>query len=472
MTGRRIFRLATLSLVVGLLMAAPTVAKREEAGPHVARPFATDPYPSSYRPLPRIDTIIVNATILDGAGSRIDNGELLIRDGRIAALGTDIADRGGAKVIDARGRWVTPGIVDVHSHDGTFALPLTSIDNGASDVSELGGTNVADTWVEHGINVQDPSFFRALASGVTTLQILPGSRPLFGGRSVVLKPVPATSVAAMKFPGARAALKMACGENPKSFAVEKGRGPTSRQGEVAEIRTAFLEAQGYVREWEEYESGEEDDVPRRSLKMDTLAGVLSGDIPVHMHCYRADDMAAMIGIAQEFGFRIAAFHHAEEAYKIAPMLRDAGICSAVWADWWGFKMEASDGIRENAAFVDAAGACALMHSDSPQVGQRLNIEAAKAAGAGRRAGLALPAEKIIAWITSNPAKALGLGDRIGTIAPGRNADIVIWSGDPFSIYSKPDQVFIDGAVAYDRHDPTRRPRSDFELGRPEAEHQP
>jgi len=206
--------------------------------------------------------------------------------------------------------------------------------------------------------------------------------------------------------------------------------------------------------------------------MDSLAAVLNGELRVHIHCYRADDIAVMLNVAKEFGFQIAAVHHAAEAYKIAGQLRDAGTCAAVWPDWWGFKHEAEDAIPENAAFVDAAGGCAIMHSDIPVLGDRLNVEASKAAAAGRRAGFAIPPERAIRWITSNPAHALGLDDRIGTIASGRNADVVIWSGDPFSVYTKADEVFIDGSLVYDRLDPNRDTRSDFELGRPAAEPAP
>ncbi|MGH8176030.1 MAG: amidohydrolase family protein, partial [Steroidobacter sp.] len=422
--------------------------------------------PSTYTPLPRTDTLIVDVTILDGAGKRIDDGEVLIRNGAIAAVGRGL-DRAGAVVIEGRQRWVTPGVIDVHSHNGTFSMPLTSLDTDASDVSEISDPNVADTWVEHAVNAQDPAFAAALRGGVTTLQVLPGSTPLFAGRSVVVKPITAADVSAMKFPDATQALKMSCGENAKSYFGEKGDAPNSRQGGIAIVRAAFLQAQEYRDDWREYQRGKLKEPPSRDLKLDTLAAVLDGDIPVHMHCYRAGDMAAMLGVAREFGFRIAVFHHATEAYKISAQLKAAGTCVAVWSDWWGFKMELLDAIRENAAMIDAAGACVMMHSDSGILGQRLNIEAAKAAAAGRGVGVNLPPEHLIRWVTSTPAKALGLGERIGTLAPGFNADLVIWSGDPFSILSKPDQVFIDGAVAYDRAAPERSLRSDFELGRPE-----
>jgi imidazolonepropionase-like amidohydrolase len=432
-------------------------------------PFAVDPYPSTYEPLPRTDTLIVGATVLDGAGQRIDNGDVLIRDRKIVAVGRGLK-AGGATTIDAHGRWVTPGIIDVHSHDGVYPIPSTSGEEDSSDVAELSDPDAADTWIEHAVNAQDPAFSVALRSGVTTLQILPGSTPLFSGRSVIVKPVPAADVYAMKFPGAGQGLKMACGENPKSYFGEKGRAPNSRQGEIALVREAFLKAQDYLRGWQEYESGARAAPPERDLKMDTLAAVLTGDIGVHMHCYRSGDMTTMLGVAAEFGFRIRAFHHAGEAYKVVDRLKRAGTCVAVWSDWWGFKMELVDAIRENAAIVDAAGGCVMMHSDSATVGQRLTIEAAKAAAAGRRAGLNLPPEHIIQWVTSAPAKALGLENRIGTLAPGRNADVVVWSGDPFSIYTKADQVFIDGALAYDRSKPHSAPGPDLLLGRPEAPH--
>ncbi|HVW70824.1 MAG TPA: amidohydrolase family protein [Steroidobacteraceae bacterium] len=454
----------------GLMVAVVFVAAMTPAEAEPARtplPFADDPYPSTYKPLPRTDTLITGATLLDGAGQRLDGGDVLLRDGKIVAVGRGLKAQ-GATVIDAHGRWVTPGIIDIHSHDGVYPIPGTSSEEDSSDVAELSDPNAADTWIEHAVNAQDPAFAAALSSGVTTLQILPGSTPLFSGRSVIVKPVPAADVYAMKFPGAGQGLKMACGENPKSYFGEKGRAPNSRQGEVALVRAAFFKAQEYLQEWRDYESGVRATPPARDLKLDTLAAVLTGDIGVHMHCYRAGDMTTMMDVAAEFGFRIRAFHHATDAYKIVGPLKKAGTCVAVWSDWWGFKMELVDAIRENAAIVDAAGGCVVMHSDSATVGQRLAIEAAKAAAAGRRAGLDMPPEHIIRWITSTPARLLGLDDRIGTLASGRNADVVIWSGDPFSIYTKADQVFIDGALAYDRSKPKRVQGPDLLLGRPEA----
>lgn len=416
-----------------------------------------DAWQSTYRAPLSPAVLITNAVLLDGTGARHEAVDILMENGLIAGVGRDLATEGPVLTVDAAGRFVTPGIIDIHSHNGTYTLPLT--EQGLADISELSNPNVADTWIEHAINVHDPAFRFALQGGVTALQVMPGSTPIFGGRTVVLKPVRATTVSAMKFPDAPYGLKMACGENPKSEFGERGMAPTSRQGEVALMRAAWIKAGSYR---ESLESGTE---TQRDLGLETLAGVLAGDIKVHVHCYRSDDIATMLSVAREFGFSIAAVHHAVEAYKIPALLKEAGVCAAVWPDWGGFKMELLDSIPENAAFVDAAGACVAMHSDSPFVGQRLNLEAAKAMAAGRRAGLAVRPEHAIQWITSNPALALGLDDRIGRIAEGYNGDLVLWSGDPFSTYTKADQVYIDGVLQFDRQDCSSDQYFDFEVGR-------
>lgn len=461
----------TLAVVLGLVAGCADQAPKPEATKQPL-PFLSDAYPSTYAPLPRNDTFIVGATLLDGAGRRIENAALYLRDGRIAAVGIDLQPPPGAELIDARGRWVTPGIVDVHSHAGDFAYPYTSQFEQSSDVNEATDPNTANVWAEHSLTLQDPTFARLLASGVTTLHVMPGSTNLFGGRTVVLKTVPGNTMRSIKFPDAPQGLKMACGENPLYNYGDKGRFPSSRMGNVAGYREAWSKARAYLEKWEKYQRGDSDDAPDRDLKLDTLAAVLRGDLRVHVHCYRADDMALLLDVAREFGVRITAFHHAAEAYKIADLLAREGVCAVVWSDWWGFKMEVLDGIRQNAAYVHAAGGCVAMHSDSAIVGQRLAIEAAKAAAAGRRMGVAIEPERAIAWVTSAPARMLGLEDRIGSLEVGKNADVVIWSGDPFSIYTKADQVFVDGARVYDRGDPQRQPRSDFELAQPAARSPP
>jgi imidazolonepropionase-like amidohydrolase len=315
--------------------------------------------------------------------------------------------------------------------------------------------------VEHSVWPQDPGFARAVAGGITTLHILPGSANLFGGRGVTLRPVlGARTVQEMKFPDAPYTLKMACGENPSRVYGGRNSSPATGMGNVAGYRQAFANAARYARRLERAEAGE-GDPPDRDLEMETLAGVLSGEILLQWHCYRADEMAIAIDIAREFDFEISAFHHATEAYKIADLLAEEEICAAMWADWWGFKIEAYDGIRENIAFVDAAGGCAIVHSDSEVGIQRLNQEAAKAMSDGRRAGLDISRGEAWTWLSRNPARALGIEDQTGTLTAGLRADVVIWSADPLTSYAVAERVFMDGAQIYERG---RGHVSDFELG--------
>jgi imidazolonepropionase-like amidohydrolase len=241
--------------------------------------------------------------------------------------------------------------------------------------------------------------------------------------------------------------------------------PQTRMGNIALTRQTWINAVQYKRKWDKYEK-EGGDAPDRDLAMDTLLGVLEGKILVHNHCYRADEMAIMIDMSHEFGYKISAFHHAVEAYKIADLLAREGICSAMWADWYGFKMESYDGVKENIPLVHNAGACAIVHSDDPNGIQRLNQEASKALADGRRAGINISDEVAWEWLSRNPARALGIADRTGTLTAGKMADVVLWNGNPFSDYTRPERVWIDGALMYDANDPKRRPVSDFELAQP------
>ncbi len=441
---------------------------------------AAEPFPSTYQPLPAAPTLITNATLLTGDGQRLDEAQLYLQEGKVVALAAPAELPEGASVIDAEGGWVTPGIIDVHSHLGVYPSPGVSAH---ADGNEATAPVTAEVWAEHSVWPQDPGFSRALAGGVTTLQILPGSANLFGGRSVTLKNVPATTYQAMKFPGAPYGLKMACGENPKRVYGGNKQAPSTRMGNVAAYRASWIRAQRYIHDWEQYEDkmakqqakGEDDESsslaaalikpPKRDLELETLAGVLKGDIIVHMHCYRADEMMTILDMAREFGYQLGTFHHGVEAYKIADELAENNVCGALWADWWGFKMEAYDGIQENIALVDRPdNGCAIVHSDSDEGIQRLNQEAAKAMSKGQAAGLAIPPERAIRWITSNAAKSLGIETRTGTLAPGMMADVVLWNQNPFSVYAQAQKVFIDGALVYDRDNAALQPQSDFELG--------
>ncbi len=420
-----------------------------------------DPFPSTYRPFPSRPTLIRNATILTAAGPHLTGGSLLLENGKITAVGMDVAPPAGAVVIDGTGKYVTPGIIDDHSHLGVYAAPGV---DASSDGNEAVKPNTSYVWAEHSVWPQDPQFPRDLAGGVTTLQVLPGSANLFGGRSVVLKVVPARSVQGMKFPGAKYGLKMACGENPKRVYGDKG-GPQTRMGNVAGYRQAWIDAEAYRRAWDDYLANPAKVTPpARDLGKETLAEVLRGNILVQNHCYRADEMMQMIDIAKEFGYRIRSFHHAVEAYKIADVLARDSIGASVWADWGGFKMEALDGIPANEALVYRAGARAITHSDDASGSQRLNQETAKAMAAGRAIGIDVSEDEAVKWMTINPAWALGLDGVTGSLEVGKNADVVLWSGDPFSVYTHVDKVWIDGAMLYDRQDPAEQWRTDFELG--------
>jgi imidazolonepropionase-like amidohydrolase len=423
-----------------------------------------DPFPSTYHRYPGAVTAIRGATVFDGEGVRIENGTVVLADGVIQAIGgPETPIPAGAYLIDAAGKFVTPGIIDVHSHLGDYPSPGVPAN---SDGNEATSPVRPEVWAEHSVWPQDPGFSRALMNGgVTALQILPGSANLFGGRSVTLKNVPARTVQAMKFPGAPYGLKMACGENPKRVYGSKSQMPQTRMGNIAVVRETWAKAQRYKRRWDTYYA-KGGDMPERDLGMETLAGVLRGQILVHNHCYRADEMAIMLDVAKEFGYKVTAFHHAVESYKIADLLAASGTCSAMWADWYGFKMEAYDGIKENIPFVDKAGACAIVHSDDPNGIQRLNQEAAKALADGRRAGIAITEEHAWRWLSYNPAKALGIADKTGSLKAGKMADVVLWNADPFDTYARPERVWIDGALLYDSANPRLRPVSDFELGQP------
>jgi imidazolonepropionase-like amidohydrolase len=443
------------AFVFAILMAATAVAADQQSTPN--------PYGSTYQPLPSRATVIRNATILTAAGPAIERGSVLLQNGKVAAVGPTVDAPADAVVIDATGKWVTPGVIDTHSHLGVYAAPgIESL----ADGNEMTNPNTAEVSSEHAIWPQDPQFDLALAGGVTTMHILPGSGNLFGGRSVTVKNVPARTADAMKFPGAPYGLKIACGENPMRVYGGRNTAPSTRMGNVAGYRKAWQAATEYRDRWRKWKTDGADPAkrPDRNLQLETLMGVLDGEIRIQNHCYRADEMATMIDISKEFGFKIASFHHAVEAYKVRDLLVANDICASMWADWWGFKLEAYDGILQNIALVHDAGGCAIVHSDSADGIQRLNQEAAKAIRAGADAGITISRADAVKWISINPAKALGIEKVTGSLEPGKNADVVIWSGDPFSAYAHAERVFIDGAQVFDRFDASKAPRSDFQLG--------
>ena len=424
-----------------------------------------NPYPSTYKVLKSTTTLITNATVLTGTGERLEEADVLLVDGKVQQVGKDLTAQADL-TIDAQGKWVTPGLIDVHSHLGAYPSP--SVES-HQDGNEMTSPNTAEVWVEHSIWPQDPGFNRAREGGITALQILPGSANLFGGRGVTLKNVPSHTMQGMKFPDAPYGLKMACGENPKRVYGRKGVLPSTRMGNMAGYREAWIGAAEYKRAWDkyaaDYAAGKNPEVPHRDIKYDTLRGVLEGEVMIHNHCYKAEEMAMMIDLSKEFGYHAGTFHHGIEAYKIADLLADNGSCAALWPDWWGFKMEAYDMVQENVAIVDAVkNSCAIVHSDSDTTIQRLNQEAGKVMYRANDNGFNISEQHAIKWITSNAAKSLGIADKTGSLEAGKQGDVVIWNQSPFSVYAKAEQVFVDGAKVYDRYDDTFQAQSDFMLG--------
>jgi imidazolonepropionase-like amidohydrolase len=431
--------------------------------------------------------LIRHATVFTGAGPRYEPGFVLLKYGWIAAVGPGDGPTPpeGTEVIDARGQYVTPGLIDPHSHIGVYPVPKTVAHD---DGNELTDPVTPSARAEDSFWPQDPAIERAVAGGVTTIGVLPGSGNLIGGRGVVLHLLPERGARAMRFPGAPEILKMACGENPKRTYREQKRAPYSRMGNLRSLRDVFIKAQKYAHEWEQWTKkqraqaagGEsatevsrartssrtpesESKPPDRDLSLETLALVMRGDILVQWHCYQADDMLSALSIADEFGFKVRAFHHALEAYKIRDILAQRGIGVATWDDWWGYKMEAYDGIPENVALLTEAGARGALHSDSPVAVQVLNQAAAKALAAGRTAGVKLDEDDAVRWLTANPAWVLGIDDQVGTLQVGKRGDVVIWSQSPLSTYARAVRVYIDGHLVFDAAHPGP-PWSDFELG--------
>jgi imidazolonepropionase-like amidohydrolase len=431
--------------------------------------------------------VIEHATILTAAGKTISDGTIILSGGAIQYVGdAPPAAPAGARVIDGKGKFVTPGFIDAHSHIGVYAAPDA---NANQDGNEAVAPVTAYAQARYGYWPQDPQITRAAAGGVTTALILPGSANLVGGRGFTVQMRPGRTADEVAFPGAPPTVKMACGENPKRVYGEKG-GPATRMAEYAAFRTTFEEAAVYeakkaaykrtralwVQKKEraaELDAAQKEGTPKikpeappepppLDLKLETLGGVLRGEILVQIHCYRATEMAELVKISDEYGFQIRSFHHALEAYKIRDILVAHGIAINTWSDWWGFKLEAFDGIPENAGMFAASGGRATIHSDSAVGIQRLNQDAAKAMYAARDAGFAVTEEDALKWITANPAWVLGIESVTGTLEAGKRADVTLWSGSPFSVYSRAEVVVGAGAITYERT--AGLDATDYELG--------
>jgi imidazolonepropionase-like amidohydrolase len=385
------------------------------------------------------DIVIKNATVMTVTHGNITNGSIWIHDGKIAAVGESVNAPADVTVIDAGGKYLTPGIVDSHSH---IALD--------DDVNEATSPITPHMMMKDAFDYQDKAIYRALAGGVTTSLLLHGSANMIGGQAVVIKHKYGMTRDEMLFPNAPRSIKFASGENPKRVYGSRDQLPSTRMGNFAVQRQALLDGQEYMREWDTYNDkvkrGDKDATPpKRDLKLEALADVLRGKIMVQIHIYRSDEMLTEIAMAKEFGYKIRAFHHALEAYKVADQLAANNIAIATFADWWGYKQEAWDAIPWNATLSMRKGVRVAIKSDSEDYTRRLNQEAAKTMRYG-----GATEEEALKMITLNPAWIVGVDDRVGSIDVGKDADLVIWDGYPLSTTGVPEKVLIDGDVYFDR----------------------
>jgi imidazolonepropionase-like amidohydrolase len=388
---------------------------------------------------PHKDVVITNAIVMTVTHGNIKNGSIYIKDGKIAAVGESVNAPAGAAVIDAGGKYVTPGIVDSHSH---IALD--------DDVNEATSPITPHMMMKDAFDYQDKAIYRALAGGVTTSLLLHGSANMIGGQAVVIKHKYGLSRDELLFPNAPRSIKFASGENPKRVYGGREQLPSTRMGNFAVQREALVQAQDYMREWDAYNEkvkrGDKDaSAPKHDLKLEALADVLRGKLMVQIHCYRADEFLTEIAMAHEFGYKIRAFHHALEAYKVPEKLAAENIGIATFADWWGYKQEAWDAIPWNAVMSMRKGVRVAIKSDSEDYARRLNQEAAKTMRYG-----GATEEEALKMITLNAAWIVGVDDRVGSIDVGKDADLVIWEGYPLSSYGVPGKVLIDGEVYFDR----------------------
>ncbi len=383
--------------------------------------------------------VIKNATLLTATHGRIEHGSVYVKDGKIVAFGANVSAPSTATVIDADGKYVTSGIIDPHSH---MALD--------GDVNEATSPVVPQMMMKDAFEYTDKAIYRALAGGVTTSLLLHGSADMIGGQAVVIKTKYGLDRDQMLFPGAPQSIKFASGENPKRVFGDKKQLPSTRMGNFEVMREAFTQAKDYQRQWDEYNAkvtkGDKNATPpKKDLKMDALVQVLQGKMLVQIHCYRADEFLTEIAIANEFGYKIRAFHHALEAYKVPQALAQNNIAIATFSDWWGFKYEAWDAIPWNAVMAMRAGVRVAVKSDSDDYMRRLNQEAAKTMRYG-----GATEDEAVQMMTINPAWIIGVDDKTGSIDVGKDADLVLWDGYPLSTYGIPQKVWIDGDVYFDR----------------------
>ena len=387
--------------------------------------------------------LIQNATILTVSHGTMENGSILIKDGKIAEVGPSIKAPAGARVIDAAGQFVMPGIIDCHSHIAIEG----GVNEGSVSVSSI--ANIAEV-----LDSEDVDIYRDLAGGVTTANILHGSANAIGGQTIVIKLRWGQPASKLPFEGAVPGIKFALGENPKrsNFSIpgQPKRYPATRMGVEETIRGAFTEARDYKNSWEAYRkrvsAGEKNVLPpRRDLRLEPLVEVLDGKRYVHAHCYREDEILMLLRVAKEFGFKVRTLQHVLEGYKVADEIAAAGVGASTFSDWWAYKVEAYDAIPYNTALLTKRGVVVSVNSDDAAEATHLNQEAAKAMKFG-----GLTHDEALKLVTINPAMQLGIEKRVGSIDVGKDADLVIYNHDPLSAYAVAQKTIVDGRVLFDR----------------------
>ncbi len=387
--------------------------------------------------------LIRNATVMTVTKGTLQNSDILVENGKIARVGQNIPAPAGAQVIDGSGKYVMPGIIDAHSH-----MMADAINEGTLSVTSM--VRITDV-----LNPAAPNIYRALAGGVTTINILHGSANTIGGQSATVKLKYGRPVAEMVFPGAPPGIKFALGENVtrKNSTVQQGqqrRYPATRMGQEEVIRDAFTRARDYKAAWDDHRArvarGDRAAVPpRRDLELEPLVEILEGKRLVHAHSYRADEIHMLLKVAEEFGFKVRSLQHVLEGYKVAPEIAKHGAGASSFADSWSYKIEAYDAIPHNVAIMTRAGVISTVNSDSDERVRRLNIDAAKMMRYGD-----LTEEEALKTITWNAAWQLGVENRVGSIEVGKDADLAVFNGHPFSVFSNVETTLIDGEIFFDK----------------------
>jgi imidazolonepropionase-like amidohydrolase len=388
-------------------------------------------------------TLIKNATVITITHGRIEHGSVLIRDGKIADVGTDVPAPAGAKVIDASGMYVMPGIVDCHTHIAVDG----DVNEGSVNVSSM--VNIKDV-----LNPYDINIYHELAGGVVIGNVLHGSANPIGGQTIVIKLKYGAPPDELPFPDAPPGIKFALGENVKhsNFGGPVPRYPETRMGVEETIRDAFVRAKEYQKEWADYnqrKSADEQNLipPRRDLQLEPLVEVLEGKRYIHCHSYVSDEILMLMRVANEMGFKVRTFQHVLEGYKVADEMVAAGAGGSTFSDWWAYKMEAYEAIPYNAALMTRRGVIVSVNSDDPEEARHLNQEAAKSMRYGD-----LTENEALRLVTLNPAIQLGIDNHVGSIETGKDADLVIYNHDPLSVYAVVQKTMIDGKVYFDRNE--------------------